>query len=245
MAKSTGLGQLFMFDGYDLSGDVGSVDTVSTPRGTLDVTAINTSAVERLHGTTDGEISFTSFFNDAAGQSWTLQQAIDRTDRLVLYAMSSSIDAPCAMLSSKQTSYDPTRGADGSLTFTTQCLSNGFPLEWGVMLSAGIDTIGSAGTVASKDDSASSSAGASAMLQIDSVGSGSPTFLIEDSPNDSDWSTLITFTTSSTPTAERKTVTGTVNRYLRVSTAGSTHGATNYAIGYRRGTANDIAGIIT
>ena len=41
--------------------------------------------------------------------------------------------------------------------------------------------------------------------------------LVEHSTNDSDWSTLATFTTAAGATSERITVTGTVNRYLRAS----------------------------
>lgn len=69
MAKSSGLGDNFYIGGYDLSGDIGSVDQISTPVATFDVTAIKDIAAERIYGRRDGQLSFTSFFeySGAAG----------------------------------------------------------------------------------------------------------------------------------------------------------------------------------
>jgi hypothetical protein len=41
---------------------------------------------------------------------------------------------------SKQTSYDPTRGNDGSLTIAVTAQSNGYGYEWGKLLTAGVRT---------------------------------------------------------------------------------------------------------
>lgn len=62
MAKTSGLGSNFYIGGYDLSGDVGSVDQISTPTATFDVTSIRDTANERIYGRRDGMMSFTSFF---------------------------------------------------------------------------------------------------------------------------------------------------------------------------------------
>ena len=50
MAKTSGLGQELYVHGYDLSGDVGSLDSVGSPREQLEVPAINKSARERIFG---------------------------------------------------------------------------------------------------------------------------------------------------------------------------------------------------
>lgn len=69
MAKSSGLGDNFYVGGYDLSGDVGSVDQIGSPRGTFDVTGINKFANERIYGRKDGMLSFTSFFEYSGSAS--------------------------------------------------------------------------------------------------------------------------------------------------------------------------------
>ena len=73
------------------------------------------------------------------------------------------------------------------------------------------------------------------------IDSGTPTVKIEDSTNNSSWSDLIAFTgiaNGNEPTAEYKTVTGTVNRYLRITTTGTFSNA-DFAVAIQRGTAQD------
>jgi hypothetical protein len=65
MAKASGIGDNFYVGGYDLSGDVASVDMISTPLAPLDVTPINKSANARIFGLRDGDMQFTSFFEFA------------------------------------------------------------------------------------------------------------------------------------------------------------------------------------
>lgn len=63
MAKQSGLGANFYVGGYDLSGDVASVDQVSGGPALLDVTAIKQSAHERIGGLRSGDLQFTSFWS--------------------------------------------------------------------------------------------------------------------------------------------------------------------------------------
>ena len=67
MAKKSGLSQQFYFEGVDMSGDVGSIDNVSTPRGTQDVTGLSRNAHEFLTTQSDGQISWSASFNAAPG----------------------------------------------------------------------------------------------------------------------------------------------------------------------------------
>ena len=62
-----------------------------------------------------------------------------------------------------------------------------------------------------------------------------------DSANNSDWADLVSFTAvanGNEPASERVSVTGTVNRYLRVTSTGTFSNA-KFIIAYRRGTAQD------
>lgn len=62
MAKTSGLGDNFYIGGYDLSGDVSSLDQISGGPALLTVTPINASAQVRIGGHRDGDMQFTSFF---------------------------------------------------------------------------------------------------------------------------------------------------------------------------------------
>lgn len=244
MAKQSGLGHNFFIDGYDLSGDVASIDTLSTPVELFDVTGISKSAVERIQGRVDATGSFTTYFNDASLSEHVALSAPSTSDRNLSWTFGSTVGNVACGIVVKQTDYSVSRGADGSLTMTVPFTGNGTPAEWGNLLSAGKITHSSATNVASKDDSASSSSGIGAFLQSASLSSGTATVKIQHSSNNASWSDLVTFTdvayaTNAGRVAERKTVSGTVNRYLRISTSG-TFSNLVFAIHYRRGTSTDI-----
>lgn len=69
MAKQAGLGDNFYVGGYDLSGDVASVDTISGGPDILEVTGIKQSAHARLGGLRPGSWSFTTYFNQVVAAS--------------------------------------------------------------------------------------------------------------------------------------------------------------------------------
>ncbi len=242
MSKEGGLGQQFYMHGLDISGDVATIDEASSPRPMELANGINSSAQERILLRSDGRIAFTTFFNDAAGQAHGELSALPRTDAIVLWLTGGAVDDPAAGLVAKQVGYDPTHGQDGSLRLSVECLgANGSPLEWGEMLTSGLDTFSSASASSSRDDGASTSKGARAYLAIDDIDSGTPTVVLQDSANDSSWATLISFTAvadGAEPVAERKTVTGTVDRYLRLNVTG-TFSNLDCAVMVQRGTAED------
>jgi len=244
MPKTGGLSQEFYIDGHDLGGDVGAINECASPRGVLEITGINKAAVERVMTHGDGRIEFASYFDDGTELSHNALAGLPTGDVVVLWAYGGAIGDSAAFLTAKQVNYDARRGQDMSLALTILCLGQGVALEYGEMLTAAIDTHSSASSSSSKDDAASTSAGLAAVVEIKDIDSGTPTIIIQDSPNDSSWSTLISFTavaSGNEPAAERKTVSGTVNRYLRVTTTGSFSNA-DFAIAYRRGlSADDVA----
>lgn len=92
---------------------------------------------------------------------------------------------------------------------------------WGQALAVGTE-LSATGSQASVDNGASSANGWVAFLHIPqtagAIGSNTWSFFIEHGTNDSTWATLTTFTANgSAITSERKTATGTVNRYVRFS----------------------------
>ena len=95
------------------------------------------------------------------------------------------------------------------------------------------------GNSSSLDNSASSASGGSGYLQVTAKSGTSPTMAVkvQHSADDSSFADLITFTTASDLTAERKTVSGTVNRYLRVNrvVGGSSSPSVTYMVAFSRG----------
>jgi hypothetical protein len=151
LAKTSGLGDNFYLSGYDLSGDIGSLEQIRGGPKTQDVTGLDKSAFERIGLLRDGQIDFMSFFNTAVGQQHAALKVLPTTDVIACYFRGTTLGNPAAGINAKQVNYDPARGQDGSLTFKTQCMGQGYALEWGVMLSAGKVTVASSGSLTGVD----------------------------------------------------------------------------------------------
>ena len=244
MAKQSGLGQRFYFGGRSIGGDVAAIQECSCPRQLLDVTGLDQSARMRVNGLADGQIIFNTWFNDAANQEHIALRGLPTADVLAAYVDGAAVGDPAAMLTAKQLDYDWTRTADGAIKGKVTLKGNGNALEWGESLTAGQITHASATSSASKDDAAATTRGIVGQLQVLSIASGTPTFVIQESSDDAvgdPFTAKLTFTAvaaASAPTAERVTASGNVERYLRATTTGTFTTAV-FAIHYRRGTTQD------
>ena len=241
MAKQTGLTDNFYIDGHDLSGDVSQVGTVAGRKAVLDTPVLDKAAMVRLAGHGDGEISFSTWFDDGTNLAHTALSPLPTTDVVVLYTRGTAADAPAAGLVAKQVNYDGTKGSDKAMSFNVQCLGQGTPLEWCVLLTDGQITHSTSASTSDKDDGASSSSGLAAYIQMVDINSGTPTVKIEDSTNGSSWSDLVSFSAiadGTEPKAERVTVSGNVNRYLRITSTGTFSNA-KFVLAYRRGESVD------
>lgn len=226
MTKETGIAAAFIIGGHDISGDVGSVQTIALRQTLLDLTGLDKSAHERKGGLGDGEMAFNSWFNTAAGASHAALSALSGSDRVATYLHRSDIGEAAAALYGKQVTYDTNRGQDGSLALTTQVHSAaGSPLEWGFNLTSGSQTFAAAANTASVDGTAATTSGSAAYLQVMSVGSGTVTCYVQDSANNSAFAdvTGLVFTAATGRTSERvATTTSTaLRRYTRLVTSGS------------------------
>jgi hypothetical protein len=146
MAKTSGLGDAFYLGGYDLSGDINSLQKISGTLATLDVTSINDSAMERLGGKRDGAVDFTAYFNPTGAHP--VLSALPTADVQASYRRGTVLGNPAAEIVARQIDYNGTRGTDGSYTFQVGLQGDGFGLEWGVQLTPGLrtDTAATAGT---------------------------------------------------------------------------------------------------
>lgn len=222
MAKRTGIGDRLYLGSYDLSGDVGAIQSIASPRTVLNVTGIASDAFERLLALADGSMAFNSFWNDAG--SYPALSALPTTDVIVTYATGTAIGDAAAGLVAKQSEQSGDRGADGSLVLATTAVANGSPVEWGVLITNGKQTFASSGTAAPVDHGAATAFGASAYLHVFSIASGTATVKVQHSSDNSTYADLITFTAASAATFERKTtaaITTSVNRYVSVTITGT------------------------
>lgn len=223
MAKSSGLGDAFYIAGFDASGDIGSINTSGGP-ATIDVTGINKSAYERLGGLRNGTMAWSAFFNPALGSTHDQLAALPTADVICTYLRGTTLGNPAACMVAKQINYDGNRANTGEFTFAVEAQSNGFGLEWGQTLTAGIRTDTAATLGTSIDTTAAASFGAQAYLHVFSPFTGTDaTVKIQDSADNSTFAdvTGLTFTQITAAPASQRLATAsgaTIRRYLRATT---------------------------
>lgn len=222
MTKQSGLGDRLYVSGYDLSGDIGSIQRVAGGPAALDLTDITQLGFGRVGGLRDGGIDFTAWFDKASNLAHPRLSALPTADIITTYCRGLGIGSAAASCVAKQINYDPTRGADGSLAFAVNTQSNAFGTEWGVQLTSGLRTDVAATNGASLDGTAATTFGAQFYLQVTAFTGTSVTVKIQDSADNSAWLDLAgaTFVAATAAGSQRIAMTGTVRRYLRVATTG-------------------------
>lgn len=243
MTKQSGLGDNLWVDGYDLSGDIGSLEEIGGGNSPLVVTGINKSAIERLGGLRDGRMNFTAWFNDTADAAHDRFENLPTTDVIATYWRGTTAGNNAASVVAKQVDYGGSRAADGALSFSVPHVANGYALEWGVNL--GHIVQGTAGTTTGVDFGAASSFGLQAYLHLISFSGTSITVTIQESANDGspDAYTNVTggaFSAMTTVGAQRIATANdlAVEQWLRLSTTG-TFSAAAFAVNVVR---NEVAG---
>jgi hypothetical protein len=245
VGKASGLGGRFYLGGNDLSGDIQSA-TISGGPVPIDVTDITQSAHARLGGLRDGKIGVVSFWDPVLAHP--VLSALPTSDVIATYCVGAAVGQPAASVNALQINYDGTRGADGSYTFAVDAEADGFGLEWGVLLTAGMRTDGSATAAAagnSFDTGASLSFGAQAYLHVSAFTGTSVTASVWDSADNITFAAVasLAFTAvSSAPAAQRVAIinTATVRRYVAVATAGTFSNAVFSVVLVKNGVAGQV-----
>lgn len=229
MSKRSGLGCQLWVSGYDLGNDVGQI-SIGSPIGTFDKTGLDKLANERIYGRRDGSMSVQVFFNPATDRAHDRFSLLPTADQLMTLGVGSTLGSPAAALWCKQINYDPTRSADGDLTFASEQQGSGYGLEWGVQLTAGARTDAGA-TVGTSVDLGSASPGAFGAqfyLHVLSFAGTDATIKIQESSDDGGGDAFADvvgggFTAvTAGPTYQRiATAAIAVERYLRVVTTTS------------------------
>lgn len=191
MTVESAIGSRFFLDGYDISGDVGQIGTVRISNSPIDISNITESGMRRLSGRKGGEMSWNVFFNDAAAQEHAALKAINRTNRYAGWAHRCAAigDSGIAMLG-KQMNYDWNLGADGGLVGSVQMLSNGAPVEPGILLTPGKRTDTGATNGASHNFGGATAFGLSAYVFLTAFSGTDITIALEDSANNSSFAAI-------------------------------------------------------
>jgi len=137
VAKQSGLSQRLLVGGYDISGDVQALESMSGGPALGDVTTIDQSAHSRLGLQRDGSFSIATLMDPALAHP--VLASLPTADTQALYLINPmGVGSPAMGCVAKQVDYDVNRAANGMLTMKTKVESNGFGLEWGVALTSGV-----------------------------------------------------------------------------------------------------------
>lgn len=237
-------------DEFDMSAYLNSTD-VAYSQDTAETTAYGATARAYIPSQSSGTVSFGGLYDAVTGAGSSDKEFQDILGSAVTPLLTVAIDSGTignrvVMARANETSYTLSSPvADiNSVTADFQCSADPtnnveFGVASGVSLTTGLSIASNAlGALASVDNTAATSNGGAALLHVPTnTVDGDTTIKVQESANDSTWADLISFTTvgASATTSQILAVTGTVNRYLRVTatTAGTT-GAITFQVSFAR-----------
>lgn len=213
---------------YNLSAYLNSVSAANAVE-TPETTTFSATDRSYISGHTEGTVSFEGLF-DGTTNGVTVGATADGIDKILSDALGSSTNTVmtvsndggafgrrAVLLEAISTSYEVTSPLTDVVAISGGANAND-GLEYGVWLT--YDTAYTSTTNGTAvDNSASSARGSVANLHVTTnTRSTAVTVKVQHSTDNSVWADLITFASvsASTLTSERKTTTGTVNRYVRV-----------------------------
>ena len=226
MAKESGLNVRLYVEGKDMSGSANALDGAGYSQAMLETTPLNTSAATRITGLADGTLSVNGYFDTSDDAPWAEDSGkLPSSDAVVLVALSSAVGDPSVGMNAKEGEFNVSRSSGSAISITSSFSGNGMGGEFGEMLTAHDDTHSSAGSGTVVDSGASSSSGGAGYVQVISLGSGSVVVNLQESTSSGgSYSNFMTFSTvaaAAAPSAERVTMEGTVQRYIKVVTTGT------------------------
>lgn len=244
MAKMTGLGLNVYVNGMNISGDVGSIQKISGgPKAGL-VTGVDKSAPERMGLYRDGAISVSTWFNKATAAAFQTLKPLPTADVVASVGIGTTLGDEGVAIVAKQANYDPQRDKDGNLTLGADFLANGFGIEWGTQLTAGIrsDTAATNGTSFDLGSASPGAFGLQAYLHVFSFTGSSCTVKIQESSDNGSGDAFADVAGASFNAGGSgfgaRTATAAINveRYLRVVTTGTFSQCSFAVLGIRNST---------
>ena len=240
MAKTSGLNVRCYVGGRDISGDANALDQLGYSDELQDITGLEDSAMRRQKGRTDGSVTINGWFDNAtdkAHDALLSSGSLPSADVHVIIPLGVALGDACSMLTAKEANYDVNRAVGQAVAFSSQFQANDFGVEFGIMLTAAKETHASATNNSSIDDSAATSLGAQAQLQVFSLGSGTMNGVVQDSADDVSFAAItgLSFTGATARTTERLATSSTasIRRYVRFASTGTFTNAV-LAVGFQR-----------
>lgn len=221
---------------YDVSAYLHEVSypaTIETAR----VNTLGDDNAERIVGVGDGQVGASGYFDGAPG-------AID-----AIIADLKSVETPAPFIGMPQgltaignrgrlgqgfiVDHEISGGTSGAVE-TALTIDPDGGVDFAVLLADLAARTGN-GNTSGVDNAASSANGGVAVLSVTAFsGFSSVTVKVQHSTDNSTFTDLVSFTAVTAAVAERKTFSGTVNRYLRVSTTVSGSGSLTFAVAAAR-----------
>lgn len=234
MAFVHGKGTGVLVGAYDLT----SYFNNAAPAKTVDASEVTTFGRDDkvyIAGREGGTLSLGGFFDGDAN-------AVD--DRLtasfgaqvpisVAWSGFATLGNPAVILQARETSYDITSPAGDAVSVTAQAEADGGVRMGGVVV-APLAARTSTGALTSVDGSASSAFGAKANLHVTAFTGTNVTIKVQHSADNSTFADLITFDSVTGVTTQHSTVSGTVNRYVRVNVTAGTFTSVTFAVVFAR-----------
>ena len=219
-------------DQYDFSGYFNTASATSNV-DTAETSAFGDSAKTYIVGHTDGTVSLGGMFEGTAStgtdQYFESVLGASTKQKVIIANEGHSLGGRIVALESDTTSYEVSSPI-GDVVQASVEFQASEGVGHGVLVSNG-NAVSATGTGTGVDNAVATTNGGVGFLSVPvNTRNGDITVKIQHSADNSTFADLVTFTTvtGSTLTSERIEVTGTVNRYLRVSytVAGSTGTAT-------------------
>lgn len=225
MAFIHGKSSSVLFASTDLSAYLNSWDTTLTA-DTAEVTCFGNGSKAYIAGGKDATVSLSGFFDGSASAvDSVLATAIGGTRVLTLSEAGVGTIGNRALVGQAiHTSYQVSAPVGDAVTISAEAQVTG-GMASGVVL-ADLTARTAAGNTTAVDNAASSANGAMANVHLTAFTGTNITVKVQHSADNSTWVDLITFTQLTAAGSENKTVTGTVNRYLRVNLSGTFTSAT-------------------
>jgi len=222
MSFQHGKSSVILVNEFNLSAYFRGIETGKSVES-HDTTVFGQGSKTYLPGLKDGTLSLDGLWDGASG-------AIDEKANTMLGSASGQLItvAPagfavgnrCDLLASRFTSYNVSDPVGDLVSIALDCQADG-GIDGGVCLNDLATAVVAAGNGSNVDNGAATTNGYSAILHVVSFTGTTATIKAQHSTDGSTFSDLATFTAATAATSERKTGTGTVNRYLRYNIAGT------------------------
>lgn len=232
MAVKAGVNGRIYLDEYDISGRVNRFG-LTLPREFEECTGMGDTGRKSSPTLHNNSFSLDAFYDVAAGNITEIMNTL-RGQASVVASLSfgaTQEDRAFAGYGALQESFDVDVPVDGLVKITSVFRFEQIARDGYVLQAKATKTSDDNGT--GVDDLAQTTDGAEAYLHVFSCGGDDALIVkVQDDDNDSFSSPndLITFTTANGATSERKTASGTVQRYVRVTWAGTPTYSASFAV---------------